>query len=237
MSKRCALAASAGLLVLLTVSAPASAQRRDWDLQEQQRYENCLGLIETDPDLAYETAIAWQFESGGPPARHCVASALIALGQYEEGAARLESAAAAPDAGSIDVRAAMLHQAGQAWLSANAPAEAERALTYGLSIAPGNPDLLVERALARGLQHEWAEAVQDLTISLTRRDQDVQALRLRAEANLQLGRYDEADEDVEAALAIDPEDIETLVVRGRAIEARRTGQAPDNVRLPADASE
>lgn len=230
----------AGVAMAAIVGSAAIAQDARWDEIEERRYAECMDLVETDPDRGYEYGLAWRFEGGGAPARHCVAAGLVALGEFEEGAARLEDAALAADGGSAEIRAEMLLQASDAWLAANAPAEAERTLTQGLRVLPGNAELLIARGLARGLLADYDAAARDLSIALAERPDDQLALRLRAEALMQLGQLDEAERDVNRAVELaqasggaNPDNealIEALVVRGRLNETRRTGVTPDTVR-------
>lgn len=229
-----------GVASVLLIGSAASAQTARWDDLEAERYAECMDLVGSDPERGYEYGLAWRFEGGGAPARHCVAAGLVALGEFEEGAARLEEAALAPDAGDAAVRAEILLQSADAWLAANAPAEAERALSQGLRVLPGDADLLIARGLARGLLSDYEAAARDLSIALAERPDDGVALRLRAEAYLQLGRLDDAERDVTRAIALaeaaggaspDNDDlIEALVVRGRLNETRRTGEVPETVR-------
>lgn len=208
------------------LAAPATAQTRDWEAIARQRYVQCLALVESDPTTAYENALGWRSEGGGAPARHCIAAALIKLGQHAEGASRMEATAAAPDAGDDVIRADLLGQAGGAWLEAGENAEAERVLSQALLLRPGDPDLLVDRALAYALQGQFRSAVEDLSIALTSRPSDLDALRLRANAWAELGRYEEAARDVARGLAFAPNDVELLLVRGRVRQALGAATPP-----------
>lgn len=207
------------LALALGVAAAAPSAARDWEAEERARYESCLARIAAEPDAAYEDALAWQFEGGGPPARHCIGSALVALGQIEEGAARLEAAALAADAGDASVRAGMLGQAGDAWLKKRDLDQAVRLFSLALGYAPGDVDLLKGRALAYGLTERHGAAEADLTIVLSQAPRDVEALRMRAHSLLAQNKLDEAGRDIEAALKLEPEDVDTLVMRGRLREA------------------
>ncbi len=211
--------ASAQSLYELSQPTPVSASPRDWDAIARERYVQCLRLVESDPTEAYESALGWRSEGGGAAARHCIASALIKLGQFAEGASRLEATASAPDAGDEVIRADLLGQAGGAWLQADEPAEAERALTQALLLRPGDPDILVDRAIAYAVQGQFRSAVEDLSIALASRPSDLDALRLRANAWAELGRYEDAARDVARGLAYAPNDLELLLVRGRVRQA------------------
>jgi len=220
MSKAIVSSLVGGLLAAAALATPTFAQL-GWDAESIQRYEACVAKTQTDPDTAFEDGLIFRNDGGGVLARHCIALALLELGHLEEAAARLEHAAFMPDGGDAALRAEMLSQAGNAWLLARAPVEAENAFTNALVINPGDPDVFIDRARARALQSRFADAVSDLSVALSQRPDDLLALRLRADAHLELGQLDQAEQDVERALAIEPRDIDTLVVRGHVREAKR----------------
>lgn len=220
MTKIFAAASVGGLFAATALTAAAGAQA-SWDVGSQQRYDACVAKVATDAETAFEDALIFRDEGGGVLARHCIALALLELGRTEEAASRLEEAAFMPDGGDADMRAEMLSQAGNAWLIAHAPVEAENAFTNALLIKPGDADIFIDRARALALQERFVEAVSDLSVALAQRPNDVLALRLRADAHLELGQIDQAEQDVADALAVDPRDIDALVVRGRVREARR----------------
>lgn len=210
------------LLAAASLLAPADAQTRtsrQWDQLSAQRYAACLQRVKTDPAIAYEEGLAWRFEGGGAPARHCVAASLVALGQFAEGAARLQETATAPDAGDDVLRADILSQSGSAWLQADRPAEAEQVLTQALTLRPNDPDVLIDRAIARALQEQFRSASEDLSVALSARPDDLDALRLRANAWVEMGRYEDAARDVIRGLTLAPNDVEMLLVRGRVVQA------------------
>jgi tetratricopeptide (TPR) repeat protein len=241
-SRRVHRAVTCGVLaawLVVAAAVPAAAQRGiptdqwspNWDAGTRARYEACIAKTESDPETAFEDGLIFRSDGGGVLARHCIALALLKLGETEEAAARLEEAAFMPDGGDAKMRAELLQQAGNAWMLARAPVEAENAFTQAMTIVSGDPDLFIDRARARALQQRFSDAVSDLTTALSVRPRDVLALRLRADAYFELGDLDMAEHDVEAALSIDPRDVDTLVERGRLREARRLGI--DAVRDPA----
>ena len=159
-----------------------------------------------------------------PGARQCVALALIALGQEDEGAARLEELANASDGGTMEQRALYLTQAGNAWLVAGAPEAAVVTLTNALKIMPNEPNLLVDRASAQILLGKWPEAIKDLDKALEALPGLAAAHQLRAEARLNMNDLEPALADVKAAMAAEPDNIDTLVLRGRIREAIRLSE-------------
>lgn len=202
--------------LILSQSASAEISER-----EAERLEACVARIEIDPEEAYEDGLAWIYQGNRPGARQCTALALIALGREDEGAARLEQLANATDGGSMEQRAEYLTQAGNAWLQAGAAEAAVVTLTNALKLKPNTVDLLVDRASAQLMLGKWSKAEADLDAALDLAPGMAIAHHLRAEARLNLDEAELAMEDVEAALEADPENIDTLVLRGRVREAIR----------------
>lgn len=213
------LIALAAGTVLMMQSAGAEIAKA-----EEARLEACVAKIETDPENAYEDGLAWSFEGNRPGARQCTALALIALGNYDNGAQRLQALATAPDAGTMEQRAIYLSQAGQAWLMAGAPESAVVSFTDALKLAPGTVELLMDRASAYILTAQWDEALSDLDYALASSPGFGAAHQLRAEVHLNMKSYDLAMKDVQAAMAADPKNIDTLLVRGRVREAIRIAE-------------
>lgn len=213
------LIAFAAGTVLMMQSAGAELAKT-----EAARLEACVEKIETDPENAYEDGLAWTFEGNRPGARQCTALALIALGNYETGADRLESLATSTDGGTLEQRALYLSQAGQAWIMAGAPEAAVISFSDALKLAPGLVDLQLDRASAYILLEDWDKALSDLDAALANSPGLAAAHQLRAEVNLNTNKYDLAMRDVEAAMAADPKNIDTLLVRGRVREAIRIAE-------------
>ena len=217
------LIAFAAGTVLMMQSAGAELAKA-----EEARLQACVAKIETDPENAYEDGLAWSYEGNRPGARQCTALALIALGNYETGAERLESLPTSTDGGSMEQRAIYLSQAGQASIMAGAPEVAVVSFTDALTMAPGKMDLLLDRASAYILIEEWDKALSDLDLALANSPGFGPAHQLRAEVYLNKKSYDLAMRDVESAMAADPKNIDTLLVRGRVREAIRVA-AEDGV--------
>jgi tetratricopeptide (TPR) repeat protein len=215
--KRIVIAAAMGA----AFASFASAQSDD-----QARYEACLRGVEADPDMAYEEALAWRFEGGGWPARHCVARALIALGQEEEGAFRLQALAEAPDGGPTAMKVLYLAEAGEAWMSAGHPEEAHRVYGRALEMSPQSAPLWLGRARAAAGMGEWATVEASAAQAISQDPGNYEGWRARAEARLELGDLPAAESDMRRALELaqtDEEAVSVLLIRGRINEARRTG--------------
>ena len=212
------IALAAGTVLMMQTAGAELAKAED------ARLKACVEKIETDPDNAYEDGLAWSAEGNRPGARQCTALALIALGNHETGAQRLQALATAPDGGTMEQRALYLSQAGHAWLQAGAPEAAVSAFSEALKLAPGTVDLLLDRAAAYIITEEWDEALSDLDLALANAPGLAAGHQLRAEVHLNKKSYDLAMRDVKDAMAADPENIDTLLVRGRVREAIRIAE-------------
>jgi tetratricopeptide (TPR) repeat protein len=182
-------------------------------LSDSPEYDRCLALLRADAEAARAMAERWEAAGGGEAARHCGALALVPLGEPGIAAQQLEGLAARSRAGAA--ARAMLHgQAGQAWLTAGAPSRAFGALTQGLILAPGDVEMLLDRAVAAGLMGRFAEALGDLDRALETDARRADAWTLRAAALRHLDRAEEALRDVERALGLDADNAEALLERG-----------------------
>ncbi|MGG5808672.1 tetratricopeptide repeat protein [Falsiroseomonas sp. CW058] len=182
-------------------------------LADGPEVERCLGLLQTDPEGARALAERWEAEGGGDGAKHCHALAILALGDPPVAAERLEQLAAGSRAGGA-ARAAVFAQAAQAWLLAGLPTRAFAATTMALTLAPGDLDLLVDRAVALGALARWREAIEDLDRALALDPDRPEPLVFRAAAWRHLDRADRALRDIERALAVAPANPEALLERG-----------------------
>lgn len=206
---------------LLPFSQTASA---DIARAEQARLEACLVKAEEAPQEAYEDSLAWLSSGNRPRARYCNAVALLAMDRLEEGAARLEALATAPDAITVENRTLYLVQAGNAWLSANYPDAALVALTDALKLEMNDAVIYKDRAAAYLALERWIEGIDDLDKALELSPSDAEALSLRARAHLAMENLRAAKADMEQALLYQPENLEILVLRGEIREAIRLSE-------------
>ena len=177
-------------------------------------YQMCVAAIDMDPADAFERALAWRDQGGGVPADHCAAQALIALDEPGEAASRLDLLARRSDAGTLMERASLLAEAGNAWLLAAQPANAEVALSAALKLSPRDADLWTDRARARAAQMNWADAERDLSNALTFDMSKPEIYVLRATARAAQGNRVGHKMDVDSALSLDATYPEALVERG-----------------------
>lgn len=192
------------------------------DMDPAAKYAQCMSLAETRPKDAWELAGQWVGLAGGDPARHCQAVALIGLGEYPEAAQRLETLAEISRAEAA-LRAGMLAQAAQAWTLAGNLDRAYAVQTAALDLLPGDPALLIDRALTLVEAGDVRAAIDDLTTALNVRPNDAGALALRASAFRIVGDPRTAEADLKRALDIDPSHPAALLEQG--ILARQAGNA------------
>jgi hypothetical protein len=195
------------------------------------RFEQCVAAIDQDAERAYEEAMAWASEAQSVFAYRCAAMALIAQNRFDEGARRLDSLGMAlnPEDGAL--RAELFSQAGNAWLLAREPSHARASFTRAIAIVEGEPeqmpDLLIDRARAYAMEADWRAAEEDLNRSLDIRARDALALRLRAEVRMRQSAFDLAEADANAAIAIDPAEVDNYLILGHIRESRRVGAPVD----------
>ena len=231
--------------LVLAVLSPAAAMAAAEEV-EARRYANCMAQAVKSPDAAFETAMGWSYEGGGYPARHCAASALLALEHYAEAATRLEQMAEDMIGAEARLRPSVLNQAGRAWMLHGDLGRSLANYTIALQLAPGEPDLLVGRSTVLALGGRYWEALDDLNTALEATPDDVEALVMRASAYRLVENAELAMADVERALALQPDHTGALLERGnlRRLIGDDDGARADWVKLlqtdpksvPADAA-
>jgi len=196
---------------------------------DAETYAHCMKLAREDPHAAQALAQSWGRKGGAHPADQCGAVALIALGKYKEGATRLQSLAQAMVTAPATLRAGVFDQAGQAWLLAGAPVRAYAAAGEAVALAPGDAELLIDRAEAAAAAGYFDRAVGDLDHVLQKDPNQVEALVYRASAYRALDRLDPARADIDRALAAAPHSVAALLERGniRRLEGDRDGARRD----------
>lgn len=205
------------LAVLAFMAAPAAAAP-----DVIARYNACLDKSGVNPTDAFEDAIAWRGEGGGIYARHCAAVSLLEMDRPEEAAVRLEEAAEdRVGGGTRALRAHVMAHAGNAWMLAARPLDAERAFSKALAMMPDDADTLADRARARLELGQTAAARADLEQAASLRPDDAIVHVLRAEAALAASDLAGAERAVTRALALAPDNVDALLVRGKVREARR----------------
>jgi len=201
-----------GASVLAALAAPADADQ--FDAVRQKEYEDCMTLARRVPADGYESALAWQGQGGGDPARHCAAVALIGMGKFTEAAERLESLGAAMAERQPALAAGAFAQAGQAWSLAGDMQRALDAAAAGLKLTPEDVDLLLDRAIALATLGDFAAAIGDLDKAHGLAPERADVLVYRASAWRFLDDLTKARADADAALAIEADNAAALLERG-----------------------
>jgi tetratricopeptide (TPR) repeat protein len=217
-----AIAGLAAALVFAQAAAPAAAPAQNSD-----RFSQCVAAIEADAEAGYESAMAWANDTGDIQAYRCAAMGLAEQGRADQAAQRFEALGArAPDP---SLQAALWSQAGHAWMLARDPARARVAFTRQVAALGDNrdalPDVLIDRALAYAGERDWCRSEEDLSRALDLRPNDPLALRMRARARMHQSAFDLALADAQAAIAVDPADVDARLVLGHVLESQRTGIA------------
>ena len=187
--------------------------------QSTREYAACMRLARVSPQEGFESALAWGDAGGEGAAKHCAAVALFTMGHYREAAKRFEDLSMFA-AGEAVLRAQLLAQAGQSWHQAG---EIDRAFTtysVALEINPGDPDILIDRAMGLAERGQYAKSVEDLNAALLTDGDLVDALVLRASAYRYLDALDQAFEDVSRVLELSPHHPEALLERGNILRLR-----------------
>lgn len=151
------------LVPLLLLVATGAAAAPD----DAERYRQCLDLAQSDPAQAIDRASDWRANGGGIPARHCLAMAEGARGDFAAAATELTAAARGAEAARDPHAADLWGQAGNAALLAHQTATAVAAFTSGIAVAGSEPvrlaALLTDRAQAMVEANRTTEAKADLT--------------------------------------------------------------------------
>lgn len=182
-------------------------------IAEGPDYDRCLTLLRTDPHEAMRFAESWDATGGGDGSRHCIALAMIGLGEAERAAERLERLGNGSQASSI-ARAQVFGQAAQAWMLAGDANRAYGAATIALTLSPNDAEFLVDRSIILAALRRFNEALEDLDAALAIEPERAEAWVLRAAALRRLDRVDQAFQAVERALTLTPENAEGLLERG-----------------------
>jgi tetratricopeptide (TPR) repeat protein len=181
---------------------------------EAREYSACMRLAKTSPKAAQQTALAWRKRGGGDPALHCVAVALLSMGQYSQSARMLEELAAGSDAKRPDLRAGLLAQAANGWIIAGRPQTAVKLLGQALALRPTNVEMMIDRSIALVSLGKYWDALDDLNRALELAPGRIDAMTFRASAWRQVKAFDLARQDIDAVLTAQPETLDALLERG-----------------------
>ncbi|MCA3339602.1 MAG: hypothetical protein ACK6DJ_04150 [Alphaproteobacteria bacterium] len=193
-------------------------------LSQAPEYGRCLDLLLVDPTGARGFARDWHMQGGGEGAAQCEALAQLSLGEADPAAEALERIAARSEAG-IAARAAVFGQAAEAWRAAGKPQRAAAAASLALALTPQDPDLLLERAMARLALGQVPGALADLDLAVVLDADRAEAWIWRAAAQRRLERLRPAEDSITTALRLAPRNVEALLERGILRQLRGEGEA------------
>ncbi len=197
------------LLVFLLISSSAIAADDD-----HARYDRCMQQSVRDPQAAYATANSWPGAKDGLAAEHCMASALVGLKRYKDGASKLDVLARRPDIADIGTRSEILSQAGNAWLLGGDAKKADASFSFALTLNPRDADAFADVARAKAALKDWKGAESHLTAAIGIDPRRADLYVLRASSRHALGKKIEARADLERALDLRPGMPEALLQRG-----------------------
>lgn len=208
-------------------TAPISAG----NAEGEAHFRSCVASIDHDPNAAYEDGMAWSALRHDVGGFRCAAMALIAENRAEEGAQRLQALAAGISPDAVGLRVDLMSQAGNAYLLAREPASARSVLTMAITTVQSDPnqlpDLLIDRARSYAMEGDYRHAEEDLSHAIDLRPRDPLALRLRASARMHQNAFELAQADAQAAVSIEPTNVDALLMLGHTREAIRTGHPVD----------
>ncbi len=222
MSRLACLAVS----LLLTPSALAQSETRQ---EERMRYQACIAISGEDAGAALEEAQTWRIEGGGWPAEVCEAHAFIGLNDHAVAASILEEIASERRPGMVEEeRVDFLTLAAE---SRAALGDTDLALAnYDAALAINPSAILTRTGRARLYrdQADWPALSRDAEDLIRRVPELAIGWYLRGVYRLETDNLDGAWQDMERARELEPDRIETLVLRGRINEARRLAATPEN---------
>ena len=231
------IAAIAVVLLASLVFPPATAQQKkplEPQSAESRQYTACMTLARRNPTAAHESALAWRKKGGGDAALHCIAVALLGLGEYgqagqmmEELASRTRPKTARPKSGAAgpgrqcvaDFRPATAHR--EALEHRPGPGSQGRGIAHRPQYRPGLP-----------WGNIW-DALDDLNDALEFDPGRVDALTFRASAWRHVDALELAETDIDAALKQRPDFPDGLLERGliRKAQGNKAGARTDWLRV------
>ncbi|MBM3588554.1 MAG: hypothetical protein FJX33_12310 [Alphaproteobacteria bacterium] len=193
-------------------------------LSQAPEYARCLDSLLVDPAGARGFARDWHMQGGGEGAAQCEALAQLSLGEADAAAGALERIAARSEAG-LAARAAVFGQAAEAWRAAGRAQRAAAAASLALALTPQDPDLLLERAMARLALGQVPGALADLDLAVVLDAGRAEAWVWRAAAQRRMESLRSAEDSITTALRLAPRNVEALLERGILRQLRGEAEA------------
>lgn len=181
--------------------------------------QNCLDMVGDDPFGARDYAQDWIKRDGGRSARHCLALALVELGDEQEAAQELDDLARKePFVGQESTpsqRVVIAIEAARAWLAANQPTNAISIAEYGLTLKPGSEGLTLVKARAQLEMNDPEGVIRDVGALVAQApDVGTDAYVLLASAERRRGKLQQAAVHIAKAIDRAPESPAALLERG-----------------------
>jgi tetratricopeptide (TPR) repeat protein len=161
-------------------------------------------------------AFAGKWLTGGEPAQHCQAIALIGLKRFAEAGQQLELLANKMHGDTQDLRAETFAQAAEAWSENGQPVRAEADLDQSIQLAPEQQSYRIDRATARAAEHNYTGAIEDLSSVIAAGSTSGEVFAYRAAAYRLSGDLKAAMADAESAVKNAPTLPEAWLERANA---------------------
>ncbi|MEM9014232.1 MAG: hypothetical protein AAGB02_03900 [Pseudomonadota bacterium] len=184
-----------------------------------ERYQDCVTLVQADLEIGRIAAQQWVGDGGGAMALHCLARADAAAGFPKLAATRLEDIAERKDAGDALERARILSQAAEAWLDAGNVHNAANANERAFALAPDSGELHIVAAKIFESKGSPLEVIKSINAAEEQDLGSAAGFVARARAYKDIGDLEASADDIVRALALDPENVKALVLRGELQQA------------------
>ncbi len=215
------------LIVLALYPLAASAQYFE-DRALARKYQECIDLVNQDSNAALSESRKWFIQGGGLAAQHCEGLALYELDRAEDAATLFEEIANKMNRGegltdftqtNKNILITQLNYlAGVAWRTAGNLEKAYNALSATIITLEEHPEygyqIYLERGLVQYAMQDFKNAAQDFTSALDLDAERIEAFLYRAESFRKMGEHVKARLDLNAALAIDPQQPDVLFESG-----------------------
>ncbi|MBB5684354.1 tetratricopeptide repeat protein [Sphingobium boeckii] len=218
-------------MILALLLAAQAALAPSPSVQDEQRFQACVSLIEADADKAITQANDWRVRGGGFAARHCLGLAYAAQARWAPAAVAFEQAAREAEAAK-DARAANLWvQGGNARLAAAeyqaARGDFDAALASGVLEGDKAGEAHLDRARAAFALKDMQGARSDLDQAVKLVPADPLAWLLSATLARMMNDLDRAKADIGEATMRSPDDASVALEAGN---IALLGGAPDAAR-------
>ena len=195
------------------------------DLQKDPDYQACIDRIEKSPEQGRLAALRWISDGGGEPAIYCAAVGDLAMDLPRLAGGRLEFLAEKNRSKDPYLSARLYIQAAQAWSTGKEDERALAAIEAADRMAPEADEVKLLAAPIYAEAGRWGLVKRMLDEVDATGDLNAAALVLRGRAKFELADHEAAAKDLQAALNMDPQNVDGLILRG---ELAQTGYIIDS---------